>query len=117
MKRFFTLIVAGVLFIMLSSFLRFLQNGVTVTADMPNVIDAGMEITVNVTIKKGKLTGFARFEQELPYGFTAVSVNSAYGAFNFQDQKVLVTWFNAPEDDVLKISYKIIANERLIGKI
>ena len=117
MKRFFTLIVTGILFIMLSSFLRIFQNGVTVTADMPDVIDAGMEITVNVTIKKGRLTGFARFLQELPVGFTAEPVNSGYGTFEFQDQKVSFLWFNMPDNDEINISYKITANERLIGKI
>ena len=54
MNRFFTLIVAGILLVAFSSFIKLFQNGVTIKVDMPDVIEAGTEITVNVTIKRGK---------------------------------------------------------------
>ncbi len=114
MNRFFTLIVAGFLFIAISSFLN---GGVTVKMEVPDVIDAGTEITVNVTIHKGKLTGFARFQQDLPYGFTAVVKNSANADFSFQDQKVRLIWLRVPDAEEINISYTLIANERLKGKI
>ncbi|MDR1155910.1 MAG: SPOR domain-containing protein [Bacteroidales bacterium] len=114
MNRFFTLIVASILLITFSSFF---QNGITMKMDMPDVIEAGAEITVDVTINKGKLTGFARFQQELPYGFTAMAENSANADFSFQDQKVRLIWLSVPEDDEITFSYKIVANERLTGKI
>ena len=115
MNRFFTLIVAGILFIMFTSF--FFQNNVTIKMDMPDVIEAGKEITVTVTINKGKVTDFARFQQDLPYGFTAMALNSANADFSFQDQKVRLVWLRVPDDDEITFSYKIIANERLIGRI
>ena len=114
MSRFFTLVVSGILFIMLSSFF---SNEVTIRTDMPDVIEAGTEITVNVSINKGKMSGFARFQQELPYGFTAISGNSANADFTFQDQKVRLIWLRLPDDNEISVSYKIIANERLTGKI
>jgi len=117
MNRFFTLIVAGILFITFSSFLKFFRNDVTIAVDMPDVIEAGMEITVTVTINKGKMTNFARFQQELPYGFSAMAVNSANANFSFQDQKVQLVWLRVPDDDEIIFSYKIIANERLSGNI
>lgn len=117
MNRFFTLIVAGVLFILLSSFLKFFQNGVTVSMNVPDVIEAGSEITVNVTINKGKVAGIAQFRQDLPYGFTAMAINSANANFKFEDQQVRLTWLGLPENDEIKFSYKIAANERLTGKI
>jgi len=103
---------------MFTSFLGFFQSGVTVSVEMPEMIDAGNEITVNVTIRKGKLTGSARFQQELPYGFTAVAINSANANFSFEDQKVRLNWVpSIPEGDEIVFSYKIIANERLTGQI
>ena len=63
MNRFFVLIVTGILLISLSSFFN---NDVTIRIEMPDIIDAGSQITVNVTIRKGDLTGFARFQQDLP---------------------------------------------------
>ena len=117
MNRFYTIIVAGVLFIAFSSFLKIFQNGVTIKVDMPAVIEAGTEITVNVTINKGKVTGFARYRQDIPLGFTAMAVNSAGAVFTFQDQQVLLNWLRVPDVDEIVFSYKIVAHERLIGKI
>ena len=117
MNHFFKLIVTGVLFIALTSFFWIFQTGVTITVDAPDIIEAGDEITVNVTINKGKLTGFARFQQELPVGFTARSENSANANFSFQDQHVRLNWLSLPAHDEIKFSYKIIANERLMGEI
>ena len=117
MNRFFNLIVAGILFIVLTSFFWIFQTGVTITADIPDIIEAGSEITVNVTVNKGKLTGMARFQQELPVGFTAKSDVSANANFIFQDQKVRLNWISLPSHDEIKFSYKIVANERLMGDI
>jgi hypothetical protein len=85
--------------------------------EMPDAIEAGTEIQVNITIHKGNMTGFARFQQDLPYGFTAESVDPANADFNFQDQKVRLIWLNLPEEQQFTISYKIKANERLSGNI
>jgi len=116
MNRFFTLIIAGFLFIMFSSFFKIFRNDVMITMDMPDMIEAGTEITVTVTIKKGKVTDYARFQQDLPHGFTAIALNSANATFSFQDQTVRLVWLFVPDDDEITFSYKIIANERLIGK-
>lgn len=102
---------------MLIAFSSFFNNGVSVSMDMPDVIDAGTEINVSVTISKGKLNGFARFQQELPAGFKAVSVNSANADFSFQDQKVRLIWLRLPDNEEVTVSYKIIANERLSGEV
>ncbi len=114
MNRFFTLIVTGIMLITMSSFFN---NGVSIKMEMPNVIEAGTEITVNVTINKGKLTGFARFQQDLPYGFTAIAGNSANADFSFEDQKVRLIWLRVPDAEEITVSYTIVANERLKGSI
>ena len=117
MNRFYTLVVVGVLFIAFSSFLKIFQNGVTLKVDMPGVIEAGTEITVNVSISKGKLTGYAQYRQDLPLGLTAMAINSADANFSFQDQQVRLTWFRVPDVDEIVFSYRIVAHERLTGKI
>ena len=116
MNRFFTLIGVGILFVILTSFLKLFQS-VTIDMNMPEVIEAGTEITVNVTINKGDVSGFARFEHELPVGFTARSQSSANANFSFQNQKVHLVWFRLPDHDEINISYVITANERLMGSI
>jgi len=118
MNRFFTLIVAGILIVMFSSFFKIFRNDVTIAVDMPDIIEAGTEITVTVTINKGKMVNFGQFRQDLPLGLTAKAVNSANANFSFEDQQVRLTWLGGmPDDDKITFSYKIIANERLTGKI
>jgi len=85
--------------------------------NMPDVIEAGSEITVNVTINKGNVSEFAEFRQDLPYGFTAMAVNSANANFSFRDQSVRLTWLRVPDDDEIVVTYKIVANERLTGRV
>jgi hypothetical protein len=97
--------------------LHFRQSGLVVKVDMPDVIQAGSEITVNVTISKGNLTGFARFQQDLPKGFTVKAVNSANADFNFEYQKVRLIWLNLPEQSDFTASYTLIADERLKGTV
>lgn len=114
MNRFFTLVVTGIILVTLSSFFN---NSVTVKMEIPDIIEAGTEIQVSVTIHKGNLTGFARFQQDLPYGVTAVSANSANADFSFQDQKVRFIWLRLPDESDIIVSYTIVANERLTGSI
>jgi len=117
MNRFFILIVAGILFTTFSSFFKIFRNDVTISVNMPDVIEAGTEITVSVTINKGKLSEFAQYRQDLPHGLTAMAENSANAAFSFIDQQVRLTWFRLPDNSEINFSYKIVANERLSGKM
>jgi hypothetical protein len=113
MNRFFTLAIIGILLVALPSFLA---EDVTVQINLPDTIEAGTEVRVDVVIDKGAVTGFARFQQDLPYGMTARAVNSANADFSFQDRKVRLIWLKLPAEDQLTFSYIITVNERLTGK-
>ena len=118
MSRIFTLIVASVLLVVLTSFFWIFQSGTIITTDMPDIIEAGAEVVVNVTISNVRSSGFvryARYQQELPVGLTARSQNSANANFSFQDQTVRLIWMSVPESEELSFSYIITANERLTG--
>ena len=89
------------------SMLSFLSSDVTTTLNIPTNANAGNEFLVEVTINKGNIEGFARFQQELPVGFTAVARQSANGNFKFEDQKVKIQWMQIPYDNEIKITYAI----------
>jgi hypothetical protein len=114
MSRILIPIVTG---IFLLSLLSFYQKEIKIGVEMPNVIDAGDKITVNITIDKGSLTGFARFQQDIPQGFTAEAVNSVNADFSFQDQKVRFIWLSLPDVQKYTVTYILKANERLSGSI
>jgi hypothetical protein len=89
------------------SMFTFLSTDVTTTLNIPTSANAGNEFLVEVTINKGNIEGFARFQQELPVGFTATARQSANGSFKFEDQKVKIQWMQIPYDNEIKITYNV----------
>lgn len=85
----------------------FISSQVTLDVNMPESAKAGDEFVIEITINKGDIEGFARFQQELPVGFTAVARQSANGEFKFEDQKVKIQWMQVPSDRAVIISYAI----------
>lgn len=89
------------------------SGNVVVTREMPNM--AAKEFVVTVTIKKESINGFAKFEETLPDGMTALSIESASGVFSFVDHKVKYLWMSLPTDAEFKVSYKVTATPSFTG--
>jgi len=86
----------------------FLFGDLAITINAPAEINAGSSFTVEVTISKSDLKGFARYYQELPIGYSATPLNTQNGAFTFKDQKVKLLWNpQLPSDSTFTISYSI----------
>lgn len=77
--------------------------------------EAGMEFTVEINVKKDGIKGFARVQEILPTGLTAMSLDSKGGTFSFIDQKVKIIWDNLPADEDLKVSYRVSVSENVSG--
>ncbi len=112
MYKLIILILIGVF----SSFNFFGDGDVTLTPSIPSQVEAGKEFTVEITIHKGDIEGFARFQQELPVGFTAIEKKSANGEFHFEDQKVKLQWMKLPFDKDIIISYTIQVGTTVKGE-
>ena len=82
-------------------------ESVSVSLNMPDSAQSDSEFLVEVTIRKGDVDGFARFQQKLPNGFKAVARQTANGEFSFVDQKVKIQWMKVPLDKELVVSYAI----------
>jgi hypothetical protein len=85
----------------------FFADTVTITPTIPAYAQIGTEFTVELTIDKGSNTGFAKFQQELPPGFTVIEGESNGGSFTFINQTVKIIWMVLPGDQSFKISYKV----------
>ena len=64
------------------SFYQILFGDVTVTQNIPNNIKPGEEVTVEITVNKEGVGGFAKVQQTLPEGFTAEVVDSKGATFS-----------------------------------
>lgn len=108
-------IIVGIQMLFLVILEIFQGGGIAVDIQAPAEVLAGEEFIVNVTINKGDVNTFSRLQQILPAGLEAVSDESANSSFSFDDKKVRHIWLKMPEEQVLSLSYKVIADERLAG--
>jgi len=88
---------------------------VTLKMDAPNEVNAGSEFVVEITIEKNAIEGFARFQQELPAGFTAESIDNGGADFSFEMQKVKFFWLILPSNEQIKIKYNVKVDNTVSG--
>lgn len=81
----------------------------------PKEVNAGKEFEVEVTLDKGDVSSFARFQQDLPAGLSAQVVDASNADFSFKDQKVRFVWLRLPSQSTVTIRYKVKVNDRLTG--
>ena len=85
----------------------FFAEGITVTQNIPSSAKPDSEFTVELTINKGSVGGFAKLQQDLPEGFTAFQDENTGASFTFTNQSVKFIWMALPSDKELKIKYKV----------
>lgn len=79
--------------------------------------EAGTEFTVELSVKKDGMKGFARIQETLPAGLTAISLDNKGGTFSFLDQKVKIIWDNLPADEDVKVSYRVSVADNVSGNM
>ena len=88
---------------------------VSVTTKAPASVKPGGEFNVELNISKGDITGFAKLQQDLPTGFSALPGESANSTFSFKDRKVKFLWMALPATADIKVSYKIVVDASVSG--
>lgn len=96
-----------ILFLSFIAFSTGYAQEVTAALKLPASASAGTDITVECYISKGQLSGFMKFYQEMPAGFTATNIESKGGSFTFADGGVKIVWISPPQDTAFTISYKV----------
>lgn len=104
---------------LIATFAAILYSGslmaqVGVTTKLPATAVPGGSFTMEVNVAKGDVSGFAKLQQILPPGFSAMPGENANATFSFKDQKVKFLWMALPNDD-FTVSYKVNIDESLSG--
>jgi hypothetical protein len=95
--------------------LQVFQGDVSVKMDVPALVNAGSEFEIKITLQKGDLEGFSRFQQHMPAGLTAISGVTSNADFSFTDKRVRFIWLRIPQNNEITVSYKVKVEERLKG--
>lgn len=98
----------------------FFADGITITQNVPSTVKTEGEFTVELTINKGTVGGFAKLQQDLPEGFTATQDENSGASFTFSNQSVKFIWMSLPNDKEFKIKYKVkvaagVSGDKVIG--
>lgn len=84
-----------------------LPRGVEVTHDLPASTVIGSEHWVYVTIDKNKVSGFAKFQVNVPKGIQIEPGDLRGASFTFAEGAAKIIWMSLPQDDEFQISYKM----------
>ena len=94
---------------------NFQATDVSLRMDAPQEVTAGTEFEVRITVNKGDVESFSRFQQVIPAGLSASSYLSSNADFTFEDKRIRMIWLKLPEADEFTFIYKVRVDERLKG--
>lgn len=94
----------------------FFEGDVAVTQSVPESAYAGETFVIEVNIKKEDRDGFAKWQQELPEGFIATSIETEGATFSFKNQTVKLIWMAIPNKDDFTFSYEVKTDPTLNGE-
>jgi len=95
---------------------QFIFSGdITVTQQLPDKMNSGGEVVVELVIHKNDLTGFSKAQQTLPVGFSAEAIETKGATFSFKDNTIKFIWMALPSEEEFTISYKLKADETVSG--
>ena len=99
--------------IMLLNVLNF--EDVEITHTIPDFLVSGSTYDVDVSVYKGGITGFAKFQMEVPDGIDVKSVEINNSSFTFSDGVIKNIWMTVPDDDEILLSYKFVVGANYQG--
>ena len=91
---------------------------VSITNSLPASASAGQPIEAKYNLTKSPTMGsFAKFQVDLPAGFTAESVEIKGGNFTFENNRVKIVWVSLPGDAAFDFTFKMTSPATASGSI
>lgn len=109
------------LLIIFNSFAIFLYSlfsgdgSVTISNTIPKTISPGKEIPFEITISKASLSGFAKFQLDLPEGVSVKEIESKGANFTYSDGIAKWIWSSLPSESDIIIKANLFAASEATG--
>jgi hypothetical protein len=78
---------------------------------------ASNSLLVNVLVNKDDKQKFAKIEETIPNGYTAVNVDSKEGIFTVEGNKIKILWMTMPTDPSFIITYKLVPSGKASANV
>lgn len=91
------------------------DSPVTVTGNFPLTAKAGANFTADIVINKGNLGGFAKFQMEVPEGFTVKEQEVKGGNFSFENKVAKIIWTSIPGDAEFTVKLYVTTDASVSG--
>jgi len=78
---------------------------------LPYQTAEGNEYVVNLLVNKGDKETFAKIQETIPDGYTAVKQEEQGAIFTFKDQIAKFLWMNLPSEPYFVVSYKLVPEQ------
>ncbi|MFC2176299.1 hypothetical protein ACFLR1_04960 [Bacteroidota bacterium] len=87
---------------------------VSVSTSIPATALPGGDFSVEISVSKGDVSGFAKIQQILPAGLIATPYETEGATFSFKENKVKFLWMSLPNKN-FKVSYKVKVDPSVSG--
>jgi len=95
-------------FFVLAAFLSFssIIGQVSLSTNIPSSLSSGSSVDVEVKIQKGTISSFAKYQMDVPEGFSVSLNDSKGGNFTFDQQRAKIVWVSVPSEAEYSIVFK-----------
>ncbi|MBS1646255.1 MAG: SPOR domain-containing protein [Bacteroidetes bacterium] len=108
-------LLAAFLFLMSSALL---SQELSITNNLPASATGGIGLQTDFTLTKGANMGsFAKFQVDVPAGFTVESVEIKGGNFTFENNRAKIVWVSLPSENSFTFTLRITAPANTSGSI
>ncbi len=70
---------------------------------------------VKVLVNRGNQNKFAKIEENIPAGYTALKMNTKNAIFTFKDGMAKFLWMNLPSDPYFIVSYRLVPEDENVA--
>lgn len=83
---------------------------ISITTNIPSNVSVGSNIDVDVKIEKGGIGNFAKYQIDVPEGYSVFSTENKGGNFTFDQQRAKIVWVSVPSETEFTIKFKFLVN-------